>query len=110
MWLHQGYLSGDLKQLVDAAVNRQAEIRLIPVSVAAAAMLLFLVWWATARRAVYLVDFTVWTAPEHLRLTKERFEQGSRDCGVRTCLKPLRMLQISEDGSVCSEEHATAQL
>ena len=30
-----------------------------------------------------MVDFTVYKAPDHLKLTKERFYQGSRDCGVR---------------------------
>ena len=83
MWIHQGYLSGDLKRVVDTAINRRAEVRLVPVSAAAAGAVLFLLWWASARRPVYLVDFAVWQAPEHLKLTKERFEQGSRDCGVR---------------------------
>ncbi len=85
VWLYQGYRSGDLKQLVDTAVNQRAEIRLIPVAVSAAALLAFGVWWATARRPVYMVDFTVYKAPDHLKLTKERFYQGSRDCGVCGC-------------------------
>ena len=100
-WLYQGYLSGDLKQLYDTAVNRRAEIRLIPVSVGAAVIVVFLIWWATGRRAVYLVDFTVYKAPDHLLLTKERFLQGSRDCGVRpargnrACCKHAKVCSLS---------------
>ena len=52
VWLYQGYRSGDLKQLVDAAVNQRTEIRLIPVCVGAAALLVFGVWWATARYVI----------------------------------------------------------
>ena len=85
VWLYQGYLSGDLKRLVDTAANQRAEIRLVPVSAAAVVVVLTLVWWATARRPIYMVDFAVWKAPEHLKLTRERFDQGSRDCGVRAC-------------------------
>ncbi len=95
MWLYQGYRSGDLKLLVDTAVNQRAEVRLIPVAVGAAALLVFGIWWATARRPVYMVDFTVYKAPDHLKLTKERFYQGSRDCGVRGCNR--QTLQHSDD-------------
>lgn len=82
-WLYQGYESGELQRLVHTALTERAEIRLVPVALAAALVVAWLVWWATARRPVYMLDFAVWKAPEHLKLWQTRFEQGSRDCGVR---------------------------
>ena len=65
------------------ALTERAEVRIIPAAAAAAAAAAFLVWWATSRRPIYMLDFAVFKAPEHLKLWQTRFEQGSRDCGVR---------------------------
>ena len=70
-------------------LTERAEIRVIPAVLVSALLVTYLVWLATARRPVYMLDFAVWKPPEHLKLWQKRFEQGSRDCGVRDLLPAI---------------------
>ena len=77
------FLSGELQKMWQqfATQNLTFQAGSIAVAAAAVASLVLLVWW-WRRENIYLVDFECYRPPDHLKVSYELFDVGSREANV----------------------------